>query len=67
MMELETDRLLIREFLPSDFNSFHHYVQSEHHWRSMPQEQSLTSEGAADLLKHFLQTQACQYQKPYPS
>jgi hypothetical protein len=32
MMELETDRLLIREFLPSDFNSFHHYVQSEHHW-----------------------------------
>jgi ribosomal-protein-alanine N-acetyltransferase len=58
MMELETDRLLIREFLPSDFNSFRQFVQSEHHWLSMPQEQPPTSEGAEALLKHFLQTQA---------
>jgi RimJ/RimL family protein N-acetyltransferase len=56
MMELTTDRLLIREFLPSDLNSFRQYVQSEHHWRSMPQEQPPTNEEAEALLKHFLQT-----------
>jgi RimJ/RimL family protein N-acetyltransferase len=58
MVELQTDRLLIREFLPSDFNSFRHYVQSEHHWHSMPQELPPTSEDAEALLKHFLQSQA---------
>jgi [ribosomal protein S5]-alanine N-acetyltransferase len=58
MMELETDRLLMREFLPSDFNSFRQYVQSEHHWRSMPQEEPPTSEEVETLLKHFLLTQA---------
>jgi ribosomal-protein-alanine N-acetyltransferase len=56
IMELKTDRLLIREFLPSDLNSFRRYVQSEHHWRSMPQEQPPTNEEAEALLKHFLQT-----------
>jgi [ribosomal protein S5]-alanine N-acetyltransferase len=57
MTELETDRLLIREFLSSDFDAFHQYVQSEHHWCSTPDEQPPSTERVEDLIKHFLLTQ----------
>jgi RimJ/RimL family protein N-acetyltransferase len=57
MTELETDRLLIREFLSSDFEAFRRYVQSEHHWRSTPDE-APTTERVEGLIKHFLLTQA---------
>jgi [ribosomal protein S5]-alanine N-acetyltransferase len=56
MTELETDRLLIREFLSSDFESFRQYVQSEHHWCSTPVEPP-TTERVEDLINHFLLTQ----------
>jgi [ribosomal protein S5]-alanine N-acetyltransferase len=58
MTELETDRLLIREFLPSDFDAFRQYVQSEHHWCSTPDEQPPSTARVESLIKHFLQTQA---------
>jgi RimJ/RimL family protein N-acetyltransferase len=58
MTELETDRRLIREFLSSDFEAFRQYVQSKHHWRSTPDEQPPGTERVADLIKHFLLTQA---------
>jgi [ribosomal protein S5]-alanine N-acetyltransferase len=57
MTELETDRLLIREFLSSDFESFRQYVQSEHHWRSTPDVQPPTAGRVEDLINHFLLTQ----------
>jgi ribosomal-protein-alanine N-acetyltransferase len=56
MTELETDRPLIREFLPSDFEAFRQYVQSEHHWCSTPDEPP-TAERVEDLTRHFLLTQ----------
>jgi [ribosomal protein S5]-alanine N-acetyltransferase len=57
MTELETDRLLIREFLSSDFDAFRQYVQSEHHWWGTPDEQPPSTERVEDLIKHFLLTQ----------
>ena len=56
MTELETDRLLIREFLSSDFEAFHLYVRSKHHWCSTPDEPP-TAARVESLMKHFLQTQ----------
>ena len=56
MTELETDRLLIREFLSSDFDAFRQCAQSEHHWCSTPDGPPAT-ERVEDLIKHFLLTQ----------
>jgi [ribosomal protein S5]-alanine N-acetyltransferase len=56
MPELETDRLLIREFLSSDLDAFRQYVQSEHHRCSTPDWPPPT-EHVEHLIKHFLLTQ----------
>ena len=53
MTELETDRLLIREFLASDSDSFCQHMLSEHHWRQQPVEPP-TAETVADSMKHIL-------------
>jgi len=58
MTELETDRLLVREFRSSDFDAFCQYVNSDHHWRNMPIEQPPTVADAERLLEHFLETEA---------
>jgi [ribosomal protein S5]-alanine N-acetyltransferase len=56
MSELQTDRLLIREFLSSDFESFRQYLQSDHHWHSTVDGPPTTGR-VESLFNHFLLTQ----------
>ncbi len=49
MIELETERLLLREFLASDEEALYQYSQAEQHWRHMPIEPPTRASVAAQM------------------
>ncbi len=56
MIELETERLLLREFQASDEEALYQYSQPEQHWRHMPIEPPTRASVAAQL-RYILDSQ----------
>jgi ribosomal-protein-alanine N-acetyltransferase len=57
MIELETDRMLIRDIRASDAKAFHQYMRQKQYWRHVPIEPP-TAEFVADLVNRSIQNQS---------